>query len=319
MASLEEGVVATLFNQSDSIADEVLHHHPLLKILDEKGKIKKFSGGYEIRKPVMYNDTQVGAFYSGYETFDLEASQDLEAFQFDIKQLYEPVAISGRERRANRDEEQLLDLLESKIEAATMRLKNAVSSSILSDGLGSGGREFDGIQKAVSSSPTAGTYGGKTRSGNSWTQNLTLSVSGAFTAANIQENLTDAAMRITRGSDGPDVGIMTRTAWKLLHSSLTAIQRITNSSDKAKAGFKSLNYDGVDYYFDGGYGSETLTGSTARLLNSDYWSFDIVRGADFKPIEAKMNRPVDQDAFFTVIMVEGNLCCSAPALQIYVA
>lgn len=319
MASLEDGVVATLFNQSDAIADEVLHHQPLLRILDEKGKIKKFSGGYEIRKPVMYNDTQVGSFYSGYETFDLEATQELEAFQFDIRQIYEPVAISGRERRANRDEEQLLDLMEAKIEAATLRLKNAVSTSILGDGLSFGGREFDGIQKAVSSSPTAGTYGGKTRSGNAWAQNATVSVSGGFTAANIQENLTDAAMRITRGSDGPDIGLCGRTAWKLLHSSLTAIQRITASGEKGKAGFKSLNYDGVDYFFDGGYGSSTLPVSTVRLLNSQYWSFDIVRGADFKPIEAKMNRPVDQDAFFTVILVEGNLCCSAPALQLYAA
>lgn len=319
MASLEEGVVATLFNQSDTIADEVLHHHPLLKILDDKGKIKRHSGGYEFRKPVMYQDSAVGSFFSGYETFDLDASQDLEAFQFDIKQIYEPVAISGRERRANRDEEMLLDLLEAKIEAATIRLKNVVSTSILGDGTGYGGREFDGIQKAIAASPTVGTYGGKTRSGNSWTQNQTVSVSGGFTAANIQENLTDAAMRITRGTEGPDVGLCGRTAWKLLHTSLTAIQRITSSGEKGKAGFKSLNYDGVDYYFDGGYGSSTLPVSTVRLMNSEYFSFDLVRGADFKPIEAKMNRPVDQDAFFTVIMVEGNLCCSAPALQLYAA
>jgi len=51
------------------------------------------------------------------------------------------------------------------------------------------------------------------------------------------------------------------------------------------------------------------------LLNSKYWSFDMVRGADFKPLAPEMARPVDQDAFFTVIIVEGNLCCAAPALQ----
>jgi hypothetical protein len=40
-----------------------------------------------------------------------------------------------------------------------------------------------------------------------------------------------------------------------------------------------------------------------------------VRGADFKPLQPQMDRPIDQDAFFTVIIVEGNLCCAAPALQ----
>ena len=71
MANLEEAVVATLFDQSDAIADEVLHHNPLLSTLDEQGLIRKISGGYELRKPIMYNDAAVGGFYQGYDSFDL--------------------------------------------------------------------------------------------------------------------------------------------------------------------------------------------------------------------------------------------------------
>ena len=76
-----------------------------------------------------------------------------------------------------------------------------------------------------------------------------------------------------------------------------------------------LEYDGASFVFDGGYGSSVLESNSCRLLNSKYWSFDMVRGADFKPLAPEMARPVDQDAFFTVIIVEGNLCCAAPALQ----
>ena len=318
MASLEEAVVATLFNQSDNIADEVAHHNPLLAVLDDRGKMKRFSGGYEIRKPVMYNDSAVGSFYSGFEAFDLESINDLDAFQFQIKQVYEPVAISGRDRRANRDEDMLLDIVEAKIEAAVARLKNTVSTSLRGDGTGFGGREFDGVAKAISATPTSGTYGSITRSGNSWAQNV--AVTGiTFTAANIQENVTDGIMRITRDAERPDLGLCGRTSWKYLHSSMTAIQRINDTTSKGLAGFKTLAYDGVDFVFDGGYGSQVLSANTVRLLNTDYWSFDIVRDADFKPLEPKMYRPVDQDAFFTVIICEGNLCCSAPALQAYLA
>jgi hypothetical protein len=317
MPNLEEAVVATLFDQSEDIADEITHHNPLLSSLDEKGLIRRFSGGYEIRKSIMYNDTAVGSFYSGYEAFNLDATTDFTAFQFAIKQLYEPVAISGREKRANRDEEQLLDLVELKIKAATQRLKNTVSTSIRGDGTAFSGREFDGVKKAVSTSPTSGTYGGITRSSNSFSQNVAVTVAGGFTAANIQAELTDGISRVTRDSEMPDLGLMDRATWKLLHQSLTAIQRINDVKRKAVAGFRALNYDGVDFVFDGGYGGATVLGSgTCRLLNTDYWSFDLVRGADFKPLEPKMDRPVDQDAFFSVIVVEGNLCCSAPALQI---
>lgn len=313
MANLEEAIVATLFDQSDAIADEVLHHNPLLKSLDDQGLIRKFSGGYELRKPIMYNDAAVGGFYAGFSSFNLDAIDDATAFRFAIKQAYEPVAISGRDRRANRDQAMLLDLAEMKMKAAISRLKNTVSTSLRGDGTGSGGLEFDGIKKAVSTSPSSGTYGQIDRTSNTWARNLAVNVT--LSAANVQEQVTDAISQITRGDETPDLGLCDRTAWKFLHSSLTAIQRIQLPSKKAVAGFRALSYDGCDFVFDGGFGSSVLETNSVRLLNTKYWSFDMVRGADFKPLAPEMNRPVDQDAFFTVIIVEGNLCCSAPALQ----
>jgi hypothetical protein len=313
MANLEEAVVATLFDQSDSIADEVLHHNPLLAALDDEGLIRKFSGGYELRKPVMYNDSAVGGFYSGYSSFNLDAIDDVTAFRFAIKQVYEPLAISGRERRANRDEAQLLDLVEMKMKAAISRLKNTVSTSLRGDGTGSAGLEFDGVKKAISTSPSSGTYGSIDRVSNSFARNLAINVT--LSASNVQEQITDAISQVTRGDEQPTLGLMDRTAWKHLHSSLTAIQRIQLPSKKAVAGFRTLEYDGCSFVFDGGFGSAVLETNSCRLFNTKYWTFDMVRGADFKPLAPEMARPVDQDAFFTVIIVEGNLCCAAPALQ----
>lgn len=313
MANLEEAVVATLFDQSSEIADEILHHNPLSASLEEQGLVRKFSGGNEIRKPVMYNDLAVGGFYSGYQPFDLSSIDDLTAFQFSVKQCYEPVSISGRERRANRDEAMLLDLVESKMKASIARLKNTVSTSLRGDGTGDGGLEFDGIKKAVSTSPSSGTYGKIDRSTNSFARNLAINVT--LSASNVQEQITDAISQITRGNEQPDLGLMDRTAWKYLHSSLTAIQRIQLPTKKAVAGFRVLSYDGCDFVFDGGFGSSVLESNSCRLLNTKYWTFDMVRGADFKPLAPEMARPVDQDAAFTVIIVEGNLCCAAPALQ----
>ena len=313
MANLEEAIVATLFDQSDAIADEVLHHNVLMKALDEQGLIRKFSGGYELRKPVMYNDAAQGGFYSGFSSFNLDAIDDATAFRFAIKQCYEPVAISGRDRRANRDQAQLLDLAEMKMKAAISRLKNTVSTSLRGDGTGSSGLEFDGIKKAVSTSPSSGTYGQIDRTSNSFARNLAVNVT--LSASNVQEQITDVISQLTRGSEAPDLGLMDRTAWKYLHSSLTAIQRIQLPTKKATAGFRALSYDGCDFVFDGGFNSSVLETNSCRLLNTKYWTFDMVRGADFKPLAPEMARPIDQDAFFTVIIVEGNLCCSAPALQ----
>lgn len=313
MPNLEEAIVATLFDQSDSIADEVLHNNAFSATLDDQGLIRRFSGGYELRKPIMYNDDAQGGFYSGFSSFNLSAIDDATAFKFAIKQIYEPVAINGRDRRANRDSAQLLDLAEMKIKAAISRLKNTVDTSLCGDGTGFGGLEFDGVKKAVSTSPGSGTYGSIDRGSNIWARNL--AVNTTLTAANVQETVTDVISQVVRGSEQPDLGLCDRTAWKHLHSSLTAIQRIQLPTRKAVAGFRVMNYDGVDFVFDGGFGGGNLESNSIRLLNTKYWTFDLVRGADFKPLAPEMARPVDQDAYFTVIIVEGNLCCSAPALQ----
>ena len=313
MPNLEEAIVATLFDQSEAIADAVMHHNPVLAALQEQGLIRRFSGGYELRKPIMYNDNAVGGFYSGMSPFNLDQIDDITAFRFAIKQAYEPVSISGRDKRANRDQAQLLDLVETKIKAAIARLKNTVSTSLRGDGTGNGGLEFDGLKKAISTSPSSGTYGTIDRTANTWARNIAVNVT--LSASNIQEQLTDAISRIARGDEQADLGICDRTSWKYLHSSLTAIQRIQLPTKKAVAGFRSLSYDGVDFVFDGGFGSSVLETNSVRLLNTKYWTMDLVRGADFKPLAPEMARPVDQDAAFTVIIVEGNLCCSAPALQ----
>lgn len=317
MTTLEEAVVTTLFDQSDEIADEITHHDPLLTALEEEGNIRRFSGGYELRKPVMYADTAQGGFYSGFSSFNLDAIDDMTAFQFMVRQVYEPLSIAGRDRRANRDNAMLLDFVEAKMKATIARLKNSVSSSLRGDGTGSAGIEFDGIKKMVSSSPSSGSYGKITRSGNTWAQNVA-QTGITFTAANIQEYLTDAISVVTQGSDQPTLGLMDRTSWKLLHSSMTAIQRIQLPTKTAKAGFRKLEYDGASYVFDGGYGSSVLEAGSCRLINTKYVTFDLCRGADFKPLAPEMARPVDQDAFFTVVIAEGNLCCSAPALNVYV-
>lgn len=320
MANLEESIVATLFSQKDKTANVVLRHMPFMALLKDKGRYKVRDLGNEIRKPTLYNSTRVGGFYTGYQEFNLDSASDLTAFRMAIKQCYEPFAISGRERRANKNKEQLLNLIDEKMEATMSRLKNTVTASIKGDGTGFGGREFDGLKKAVSTSPTSGTYGQIDRSvaSNAWARNVVNNVT--LTALNVQEEITETVMPLVRGSEGPDCAIAGATAWKFLHSSLTAIQRINDQSKTGRGGFRELYYDGMKFWFDGGFDGvggtgTTLGANTCYLLNSDTWTFEVDSLADFVPLAPKLDRPSNQDAFFTVVIVEGNLCCNAPALN----
>lgn len=320
---LQERVVASLYDQSNEIADEVTHSHPLLSILDRKKLIIKHNGGESYRKPVMYNQTASGGFYSGLGNFNINVKQDFSTFNFAIRQAYEPFAVDGRSVRANKGSKyRLLDLLETKKKVTTGNLKNTLHTSLMGDGTSFGGIGFDGVQLMVSASPTSGNYGEITRSGNTFAQNVVHTVSGGLATANVQAEITAARIKVARGFEWCDVGLAGATAYKALHSSLTAIQRVVNEDNKGKAGFNSLFYDGIEFFFDGGFGNTSGTASFGanhiRLLNTNYISLDVEESTWIKPLDGAAERPVDQDGVFVVMIAEGNLCCNAPAFQVLI-
>lgn len=321
--SLQEKVVASLFDQSEDIADSITHSQPLMRALEESDRIIYHQGAEKYRKPVMYNQTASGGFYTGLGNFNILQKQDFTAFEFEIRQAYEPYVVSGREVRANKgSKHRLLDLLKTKAEVTKGNLKNTLHTSIMGDGTSYGGIGFDGIQLAVAASPSSGTYGGITRSGNTYTQNVVHTVSGGLTASNVQAELTAAMIKVARDSRFPNIAIAGATAWKHLHSSLTAIQRINDEGDKGQAGMRYLVYDGIKYYFDGGFGNNSGTASFGanhvRILNTEYVSLDVETSTWCKPLDGADQRPVDQDGVFVVMIAEGNLCVSAPQLQVLV-
>lgn len=318
MSITNETLVTTLFDQSEQIADVVLNGHFLLNKLKKLGRIKERSG-YEFRKPALVESTGQGAWFTGLEGINLAEIDDADYFVFKPKKAYDAVLISGDDIRANKGAEtQLIDLAEMKIEAMTTRLRNRVAKAVRGDGTGSSGKELEGIRKAVSTSPTSGTYGGKTRSSTSYAQNVAISVSGGITVTTVQDAIVQAKLRVSREGDQPDIAAATENAWRALHNSLTAIQRITGGGEKGSAGYSSLEFAGIEFVLDGGYGYSTAEDDTQiRILTSKYWSLDVYPDAYFKPIGGKDPRPlIDQDGVFAVMLFQGALGCAAPTLQV---
>ncbi len=107
----------------------------------------------------MYNDTtteNAGSF-SGYDIIDITPNSPISAAQFDIKQYAAAVSMSGLEMLQNSGKEQIIDLLEGRIQVAEAQLMNDISAGIYSDGTGNGGKDITGLALAVSASPGSGS------------------------------------------------------------------------------------------------------------------------------------------------------------------
>ena len=321
-ANLSDIVTTTIQNRSGVLADNVANNNALLMKMRERGNVKPFSGGNVIMQELMYNDTTTenAGSYSGYDIIDITPNSPISAAQFDIKQYAAAVSISGLEMLQNAGKEQIIDLLEGRIQVAEAQLMNDISTGLYSDGTGNGGKDITGLALAVAASPGSGTYGGINRLNWSFWRNIAFDATtdggAAASAANIQSYMNRVAVQLVRGSDRPDMIVAGNNYYRFYLESLQAIQRITSEAS-AGAGFTSLKYFGAgfncDVFLDGGIGGQLNT-NRMYFLNTKYLFFRPHRDRNFVPIGGD-RMSVNQDAMVRLIGWAGNLTCSGARYQ----
>lgn len=321
-ANLSDIIATTIQSRSGVLADSVTNNNALLYKLRQRGNVKPVSGGNVILQELMYNDpnTQNAGSYSGYDVIDITPNSPISAAQYDLKQYAAAVTISGLEQLQNSGKEQIIDLLEGRIQVAEAQLMNQISAGIYSDGTGNGGKNITGLQAAISTSPATGTYGGINRATWSFWRNVAFSAvtngGAAVTPANIQSYMNRVAVQLVRGTDRPDMIVADNNYYRAYLESLQAIQRVT-SEDSAAAGFTSLKYLGAglncDVFLDGGIGG-SIPANTMYFLNTKYIFFRPHRDRNFVPIGGD-RQSVNQDALVRLIGWAGNLTTSGAQFQ----
>lgn len=315
-AAMTEIVTTTLRNRTGKLADNVSKNNALLKRLKQKGKVKLVNGGRTIVQEMEYAENGTFKRYSGYEMLNIAPSDVFTASEYNYAQAAVAISISGLEEIQNSGEEQIIDLLESRIGNAERTLVNNIALDCYSDGTADGGRQIGGLQLLVSSAPTSGVIGGIDRSSWQFWRNQAFSGvnngGAAVTAANIQSYMNRLFVQLVRGADQPDLIVADNNYYRLYLESLQAIQRI-QGEDKAMAGFNSLKYMNADVVLDGGYGGGAPTNSM-YFLNTDYIYFRPAAKRNFVPI-GDDRYATNQDAMVKLIGFAGNLTMSNAFLQ----
>lgn len=302
-------VSTTLRHRSASLADNVTANNALLARLKKKGKLRLVGGGQEIVEPLAYQENQTYKRYSGYETLDISPSDVITAAKYDWKQVAVAVTASGLELLQNSGKEQVIDLLEGRIEVAENTLMNKMSEDIYSDGTET--NQINGLQALVADTNTNEVGG---ISGSTWSfwRNYVREAAGTLSASTVQGEFNDVYVNITRGADHPDLVVCDNNIFKFYLASLQDIQRIQDPN-LGQLGFQTLKFMQADVVLDGGYGGSAPS-THAYFLNTKYLRFTSHRDRNFVPI-GEDREPVNQDAMIKLIGWAGNLCCSNRFLQ----
>lgn len=318
-STFTEMVTTTLREHRASLADNVSNHNALLARMKKRGKMRVVDGGYEIVEPLDYAENSTYQRYSGYDTLNVNASDVLSAAKFDWKQSAIHVTASGLELRQNAGKNRIIELAMARIRNAMRTFANKMSEDVYSDGTAS--NQINGLQALVSDAGT-GTVGGINSSTFSFWQNAVqdpaspLQGGGAITpaAGTIQSLMLPLWLRLTRGTDSPDIITADSTYFTYYENSLTDLKRYADESS-ATGGFVSLKYKTADVVFDsdGGQWDSGHPATHMYFLNTEYLKLVVHRDANLT--EVPEQRAINQDAVVIPIIWQGNLCVSNRALQ----
>lgn len=314
--NVSEIVATTIENRSKKLADNVSDNNALLSRLNERGKIKPFSGGRVIYQELDYAENGTYTRYQGYDPINISPQEVFTAAEFDLKQVAVSVSISGLEELQNSGPEQMIDLLEARIENAERSMQNGMAADVYSDGTANGSKQIGGLQLLVPDDPTTGTAGGINRATWSFWRSVvydaTTDGGAAVSTTNIQSYMNSVYVQLVRGRDAPDLIVADNNYFKAYLGSLQTIQRITNEK-LGQAGFVNLKYMNADVVLDGGIGGNTPT-NHMYFLNTNYLFLRPHRDRNMRQIDGK-RFSLNQDAMVQLIGWAGNMTASGLRYQ----
>ena len=291
------------------LADNIFKSNPLFEKFRAKGR--KYQGGLAIDQPLRYARTTSANSYSGYDTLAVVPSEHYTRAQYDWKQNYVTVTISGLDQIKNSGKEAIINYLQSEMETARLTLEDNLGYQLFSlgtaadtAGYGRGAKGITGLKSAVDDSSVVDTYGGILRSTYTWWKSTVIDMSAtALTLKGIQGAIGD----VQDGSDRSDLIITSQDIFDFLWGLMQPQQRY-QEGDLAKAGWLNLLVSGVPIVVDTRCASNDIW-----ILNTKHLDFITSTGYDFKMTDFR--RPTNQDAEVAQILIAGNLVSSKCSAQ----
>lgn len=304
----------TYRNHASEVADNVSKHNALFRRLTQKGRIRTEDGGLSIVMPLEYASNSTYQRYSGYDVLNINAVDVITAAEFQWRQVAVNVAASGLELRTNMGENRIVNFTKAKVRNGMNSFKNGLSTDLYSDGTAS--NQIGGLQAIIADAGT-GTVGQINSATFPFWQNIVQSAAAPLqggstitvSATTIESLMLPLWIRLTRGSDSPDLIVLSDDYFTFFEQSQTSLKRYA-PEDNGQAGMLSMKYKTADVFFDSSGGIPAAHG---YFVNSDYLELVVHREANMTMMDDL--RSVNQDAVVIPILWMGNVAVSNRSLQ----
>jgi hypothetical protein len=311
-------LTTTLNNYRNVLVDVIFKDRPLSRWLMEKSRTRMLDGGVKIVEQLIYAQGQAGS-YSGYDQITINPQGGLTAAEFDWRQLYATIAISGIEEAQNNGKAAMLDLLKAKIMQAEETLKDNVNTMLFGDGTGNSNKEWYGLRALLSGLDDDGVRVGTASIGGIdgateayWNSVVKGSSTGAVTA------FTPVALNTpynsaSKGNDRIDAIFTTQALYESYEAQLLPSVRRSEAAS-ADAGFDNLLFKGKPIFYDGDCPAGSIFGINSKYLklvgHSQRWFKNSGFTENAASAHATSGATNITDARYALITAFGNLTIS---------
>jgi len=172
-------VTSTLMAEMGDMKDNIVNNVPLLNYFEQTKAMEKKDGGQRIKADLMYGKNSTVKSKTAYELLDVTPQAGITAAFYDWKEIAGTLTISRLERRQNSGKHKMFDLIQAKKKQLLMSFYEEVNEQLFGAGTGN---NLEGLQVVVPDTPTTQTYGGISRSTESWWRNQYDASVGSFAA-----------------------------------------------------------------------------------------------------------------------------------------
>jgi len=243
--------------------DQVYARHALLwKLNQSKAKVG-YDGGHAFIAPVVLSGSTNTAWIGRGQTVDTQIQTGLQAAAFDWKMLTGSVVVPLQDQLQNAGTAKMADVTQGFSQQCLDTMANDLTTSLFSDGTGSGGQEIVGLKGLMNNT----TYGGISNANYAvWDPAVDDPTSEALKIRGGTTSMEYCMLKAAKGTtaDKPDLIVTTLSLFQSYTSQVPMPERIPNK-ELADAGFENVTFMGTPIIAD-----EACTAGYMYFINTKY-------------------------------------------------
>jgi hypothetical protein len=303
MAVLANILATTLERSRKKLIIAAMQSNALMAWCFASERIENEPSGYNITNPLLTGrNPNVGTF-EYYDALPVGQTQEFEKLEYRWSRFAGTVIISNQEEDENKGEQAAVKLLQGKMEALELSIKEKWSTYLY--GLG-GGTDPNGLAVLIPDDPTTGSLGGISRVDQVQWRPSSYNFAGGLNSTNIEEAYDDVLLDLKQGPEKPTVAITGRNQYRLYRAAVRAKLTIplTNTKEGKRMmdlGFDGISHQGVPILYD-----ESCPVDRTYFINDRYIRLHILGDNNMKKVE--LTAPWTIDGHGSRVITQAQFC-----------